>query len=37
MKKCVKHQNNKSGYGVEAFQKNNMLFFHTFQKINVLQ
>ncbi len=32
-----KHQNNKSGYGIEAIIKNNMLFFHTPQKINVLQ
>jgi hypothetical protein len=33
MKKTSKQQ---IGYGIEAFIKNNMLFFHTPQKINVL-
>jgi hypothetical protein len=27
-----KHQNNKTSYGVEAFPKNNMLFFHTLKE-----
>jgi hypothetical protein len=33
MQRWEKHQNNKTSYGVEAFPKNNMLFFHTFQKL----
>jgi hypothetical protein len=32
-----KKNNNKSSYEVEAFLENNIIFFHTFQKIHVLQ
>jgi hypothetical protein len=31
MVKTSKHQNNKIGYGVEAFLENNMLLFHIFK------
>ncbi len=37
MKVWEKHQNNKIGYGIEAFPKNKILLFHTPTKLNALQ
>jgi hypothetical protein len=37
MKVCEKHQNNKSGYGIEAVLENKMFLFQISSKLNVSQ